>query len=99
MNHLKTINLNLACKGITVLAILLGLVNIVVSNQLSTQGQALANTNKKITVLEKEAFTLNEEIAAKNALAQVDSSAVKFGFVAINSPLALNGENRVALVP
>jgi cell division protein FtsL len=98
-NHKQTKQpLKFAASLVTLVAIVLGLINIFVSNQLSTEGRALTDVNSEIVALDKEIQYLEQQIAAQSALAQIDQQAAQLGFQLIQTPLALNPSERVALV-
>lgn len=90
--------LTTACRLVTLVALILGLTNIIVSNQLSTEGRTLANITGEIITLEKEVSFLNQQIAAESSLAQVETRALSLGFIGIERPLALTTPEPVALV-
>lgn len=85
------------CKSVTLAALFLALINIVVSNHLSTQGQVLGQFSDEMVSLEKEKVLLGQDIAAKSALFQLADAAAQSGFVTIDRPLALEAQESVAL--
>lgn len=65
-----------------VLSILfLSVVQVVVSNSLSTSGLELAKMQKEIAVLQKENYILSEELLFESSLTRIASQAGELGFV------------------
>ncbi len=87
------LKLVLACTGILAIA------NVVVSNQLSTQGQELAVLTDQITQTQKNNEYLQEQIAASSAISRIESLANAQGYVAISQPLTLTTPVPVAYAP
>ena len=88
--------LTAACKLVTVIVLFLAGVNLVVSNQLSTQGQDLAATNQQTLLLEQDITFLRQQIATASSLAFLDETAQGLGFIEITHPLALSPAESVA---
>ncbi len=96
--HNRKPSLRTAATAVTVVGLVLGLLNVIVSNQLSTEGRAMAETSSEIIKLEKEVLYLEQQIAAESALAHIDQRASELGFRGVDAPLALNPSEPVALV-
>lgn len=90
------IKLTTACCCVTAIAAVLAGVNLFVSNQLSTQGEVLAEINSEVTMLDKESIFLRQQIADASSLASLDQRAQNLGYVPINHPLALSKTPSVA---
>ena len=72
---------------------------IVLSNQLSTDGERLAAIERRISQLEKENLKLKKEIAERSSLRAVLKKAEELGFVSQPPTLNLAEPVSVALKP
>lgn len=82
-----------------IISIIFGLtiVQIGVSNQLSTTGSELAVIEDKIDQVKKENLVLNEKVLQASALITIDQKAEQLGFVQAKSPLYLSTPLPLAL--
>ena len=75
------------------------LLQIVLANQLSTDGARLAEIERKIRVLERENLKLKKEIAEKSSLKAIVARAKALGFVQHPATFNLAEPVSVALKP
>lgn len=84
-------------KIIYVTALFLGLVNLVASNVLATQGQELSSLNNEAIELQKENQYIKNTISKQTSLAELEKWADENGFVKVSDPIALTTPAPVAL--
>lgn len=82
---------------LTITIISLSVLQVVVSNRLSTSGILLDKLEKEIDTYEKENYALKEELYTLASLTQIASSAGSFGFVGKRHEVVLMGQPPIAL--
>lgn len=79
------------------LAGFLVLVNLVVSNRMSVEGEAVKKMEREISLLQKEKTVLEQEIAAAGSLLKLKPRAEELGFVSSPEVIYLRTEVPVAM--
>lgn len=86
---------NLFLLAVIFTIIFLSIVQVVISNRLSTSGIELSKLNEQIKSYRKENYILSEKLLIATSLTEVASNAAKIGFidrsehVYLNTPLPL----------
>ncbi|MGH7246037.1 MAG: hypothetical protein ACREGI_03830 [Candidatus Levyibacteriota bacterium] len=75
--------------GIIFLIVCLSIVQITVSNILSTDGITLNNFTSQIDALKKENAVLREEVYTASSLTTISNDAGKLGFVEAKTPIVI----------
>lgn len=78
-------------------SIVLLVVQVIVSNQLATQGLELSDMDQKARSLKEENLELSQEIASLSALSTVEVRAHELGLINKVDPLYLTKEPAVAV--
>lgn len=77
--------------------IMLSIVQLLVSNRLSTDGAALAQLEKEINLYKNKNSILEDEILGRMSLTHIASEAAKLGFVKEDNITAISPATRIAL--
>lgn len=92
-------NLNLYFRIVVVIAVVLAVANIILSNKLSTEGKTLNNLDQAIAAQQKTNTYMKQQIAENTSLSHIEGLATNLGFVSISQPVALKSPVPVAYVP
>lgn len=76
---------------------LLSVVQVVVSNRLSTTGLELAKMQEEIRLYKNENALLSERLLAASSLTQIASKAAELGFVEAKSPIVISAHVPIAV--
>lgn len=90
--------MNLIVKLSLLIIIILSLVQIVVSNQLSTTGLVLGKLEDQLKIVKENNFALQEQVLISSSFTTIASSASSLGYIerksqiylTTSAPLALN---------
>ena len=90
---------NVFLSSVIVIVIILSVVQVGVSNSLSTTGIVLSRLEQDIHFYKKENSVLREKLLLLSSLTQVASKAASFGFVVEKAPLFVSKSLPVAVKP
>ncbi|OGH18839.1 MAG: hypothetical protein A3F31_04660 [Candidatus Levybacteria bacterium RIFCSPHIGHO2_12_FULL_38_12] len=89
--------MNIFVKLSILVIIILSLVQIVVSNQLSTTGIILGKLEDQVKTLKDKNFTLREDVLLSSSLTSIASRASSLGYIERKSQIYLTGSVPLAL--
>lgn len=94
----RSFNLNRAI-GFTAIAVcVLGLINLVGTNSLATQGVVLDQIARETDKITKENQLLEQQIGKISNLSYIESTASQLGFVRVKTSLIITGSEAVAAI-
>lgn len=82
---------------ICLIILILSVIQLLVSNKLSTDGLMLTNLEQEIDSYRQKSMLLSEEITKSMALTQLSSKAAELGFIKEGRILSISGVMVVAL--
>lgn len=89
----------LLLTSLLTIVIVLAVVQVIISNSLSTRGVGLDSLDQELTFYKKENILLKEKLLKISSLSYVASSAAKIGFIEEKSRIFVSSSLPIAVKP